>query len=1081
MRFVGDLHIHSHFSLATSKQLIPEFLDYWARVKGISLIGTGDFTHQGWLQELEEKLEPAEPGLFQLKPELIQEIQLPEASTLSSEVRFVLSAELSSIYKKNGRVRKVHNVILAPSFEIVEKIRQSLLRLGINLSSDGRPIMGLDSRNLLEICLEASHEIYFIPAHIWTPWFSVLGSKSGFDTVEECFDDLTPHITAVETGLSTDAPMHWACSFLDRFTLVSNSDAHSPEKLGRNANIFNTDLEYSAITDALKTGDPENFLGTIDLFPQEGKYHYDGHRKCGIRWSPLDSIRHNETCTKCGRPITVGVMNRVAQLAERDNILERPNRHPFVSIIPLKEILAEINKVGPNSKRIAAEYLTLIRRFGPELFLLLDTPVTEIKESGYPVLAEAIERMRERRVLIQEGFDGEYGVIKAFQPEEIGRIRTQDALFTHPKDSEKVSPRELINFDLKEFRRQYQKKQAAQPEQLSLAEKKPKPEPDSLLQGLNPEQSSAARHYLGPALLTAGPGTGKTRTLTTRIAFLIHHHKVPPAKILAVTFTNKAAAEIKTRLQKLLRSKPKSPFPSVSTFHALGYSILQEYFSPAEPQKALTIVDEEDKRYILLHELGIPRQKVRPCAAAITRHKQQLLEKELIPECEEAKLFQSYQDYLHKSGLFDLDDCIYQPVLLFRKDPEVLQHYRQRFSWILIDEYQDINHAQYTLVRQLMPEPDANLCAIGDPDQAIYGFRGADVRYIHEFIRDFPTAVVYHLTRSYRCSQTILTASGHVLQKSAQSPGLVQGLQPGVKISFSAQPTAKSEAEFVARSIENIVGGLRFFSMDSNISSGHEHSDINSLADFAVLCRLKSQMPLLEKAFNDHSIPFRTIKDTAFFRQAPVNQIIDLYKLALDPEDRFLRAKLHAKKFISPEDSAHISQMTKGLNVPDSLKEITSRFFPEIQENYPTALQLLAETAQDFKTDPQGFLRFVALSSGMDTYRQELETATLVTLHAAKGLEFKCVFIVGCEDGILPYSLYEDQEADPEEERRLLYVGMTRAEKLLILSYAQKRMLQGREYTLNRSPFLDKIQQELYELAEKPAKSYNKESQMKLF
>jgi len=1081
MRFVGDLHIHSHFSLATSKQLTPEFLDYWARIKGISLIGTGDFTHQGWLQELAEKTQPAEPGLFRLKPELIQEIQLPEAPTLSREVRFILSAELSSIYKKNGKVRKVHNVILAPSFEIADKIRQSLLRLGINLGSDGRPIMGLDSRTLLEICLEASEDIYFIPAHIWTPWFSVLGSKSGFDTVEECFDDLTPYITSVETGLSTDAPMHWACSFLDRFTLVSNSDAHSPEKLGRNANIFDTTLEYAAITDALKTGDQKKFLGTIDLFPQEGKYHYDGHRKCGIRWSPLDSIRHSEICTKCGRPITVGVMNRVAQLADRDNILERPNRLPFVSIIPLKEILAEINNVGPNSKRIDSEYFKLVRKFGPELFLLLDTPIADIINSGYPVLAEAISRMRQRRVLIQEGFDGEYGVIKVFQPDEIGRSKAQDGLFAPAKQEHEVSPRELINFDLKEFRRQYQKKLAAQPAQLALAEKTPKSEPKTLIKGLNPEQLAAAQHYKGPALITAGPGTGKTRTLIHRIAFLIQHHKVPPEKILAITFTNKAAAEIKTRLQKLLKPLSLSTFPHVSTFHALGYSILQKHFSPTEPNSSISIIDEEDKRFILLHELSIPRKKVKSMASAITRNKQQLLGKEQISDPEEARIFQAYQDYLHRSDLFDLDDCIYQAVLLFKRNQAALNNYSLQFPWILIDEYQDINFAQYTLIRQLMPQPDADLCVIGDPDQAIYAFRGADVRFIREFIRDFPTASIFHLTQSYRCSQTILTASGQILQKKAQASSLIQGLQPGVKINISAQPTDKSEAEFVARSIENIVGGLRFFSMDSDITTGHEHSGISSLSDFAVLCRLKSQMPSLEKAFNDHSIPFRAIKDTAFFRQNPINHIIDLYKLIQNPQDSFIQNKLSTKKIITPDAAASHAQALKDRNVPDTLAEITSRFFPNIQDQYQTLLLQLSETAHDFKNDPTGFLRFVSLGSGMDTYRPELETVTLMTLHAAKGLEFKCVFIVGCEDGILPYSMHKNRDTDPEEERRLLYVGMTRAEKLLILSYAQKRRLQGQEYRLSRSPFLDIIEKELYELAEKPTMSYNKENQMKLF
>ena len=275
MRFAADLHIHSHFSLATSRKLVPEHLDLWARIKGLSLLGTGDFTHPGWLEELKEKLVPAEQGFFRLKPDFKQGAEVPPVSTLSSEVRFILSAEISSIYKKNGRVRKVHSVILAPDFASAEKINQALLKLNANLSSDGRPILGLDARDLLEITLESSPDCLFIPAHIWTPWFSVLGSKSGFDNIKECFDDLTPHIKAVETGLSTDPAMNAICSFLDAFTLLSNSDAHSPEKLGRNANLFDCPLDYFTVKKGLTGENPNYFLGTIDLYPQEGKYNYD--------------------------------------------------------------------------------------------------------------------------------------------------------------------------------------------------------------------------------------------------------------------------------------------------------------------------------------------------------------------------------------------------------------------------------------------------------------------------------------------------------------------------------------------------------------------------------------------------------------------------------------------------------------------------------------------------------------------------------------------------------------------------------------------------------------------------------------
>ncbi|MFH1878275.1 MAG: endonuclease Q family protein [Candidatus Omnitrophota bacterium] len=455
MKFIGDFHIHSRFSLATSRELVPEYLDYWARIKGITVTGTGDFTHPGWIKELKEKVEPAEQGLFRLKKGLRKEAVICGRAPLDDSVRFLLTAEISSIYKKNGKVRKVHNVIFAPDFEAVEKIQRALVKNGGNITSDGRPILGLDSRDLLEIALEASDKILFVPAHIWTPWFSVLGERSGFDSIEECFGGLSEHIFAVETGLSTDAPMHWMCGFLDKYTLLSNSDAHSPEKLGRNANIFDTELSYDAITDAIKTGNPAAFLGTIDLFPQEGKYHYDGHRKCGIRWDPVETLRNRELCPVCGKKVTSGVMSRIAQLSDREDVRERKNRLPFYSIIPLKEILSEIEGAGPSSKKTTRAYNSLIQAFGPESSILLDLDINRLRGSGNTILAEALKRMREREIHIKEGFDGEYGVIKVFRSDEPEYYARNDSLFNLPprEKSPALEKRKIMNFSLEEYRR----------------------------------------------------------------------------------------------------------------------------------------------------------------------------------------------------------------------------------------------------------------------------------------------------------------------------------------------------------------------------------------------------------------------------------------------------------------------------------------------------------------------------------------------------------------------------------------------------------------------------------------------------
>jgi len=453
MKFIADLHIHSHYSIATSKNLIPEYLHLWAGLKGIKVVGTGDFTHPGWVKELKEKLEPAEPGLFRLKDKYKKNADIQTLTSSDNEVRFLLTSEISSIYKKDGKVRKVHNLIFAPDFKTVEKIQQKLVKIGGNITSDGRPILGLDSRDLLEIVLSCSDKSFFVPAHIWTPWFSALGSKSGFDSIEECYSDLSDHIFAVETGLSTDPPMHWICSFLDKYRLLSNSDAHSPEKLGRNANIFNTEISYNAIIDAIKTGNPEHFIGTINLFPQEGKYHYDGHRKCNMCWSPLETLKHNEICPVCGKKITVGVMNRIGQLADRYDPLQREKRLPFYSIIPLKEIISEILKVGPSSKRVAYAYNTLLQKTGSELDLLLNLPVGEVEKASNNLLSEAIRRMRNRQVYVKEGFDGEFGKVKVFQEGEKESFGSQDLLFKHMIQAKPLRPRKLINFDLKEYAR----------------------------------------------------------------------------------------------------------------------------------------------------------------------------------------------------------------------------------------------------------------------------------------------------------------------------------------------------------------------------------------------------------------------------------------------------------------------------------------------------------------------------------------------------------------------------------------------------------------------------------------------------
>ncbi len=406
MLFIADLHIHSSHSIATSRDISPETLYKWAQLKGVTALATGDSTHPSWLSELKEKLEPLGNGLFTLKKKFRKiDGEIPESCR--GEVYFILSAEISCIYKKGGKVRKVHNLLFVPGFDEAERTNHELSKIG-NLRGDGRPILGLDSKELLKIALEVSQDSILIPAHAWTPHFSVFGSGSGFNSLQECFEELTPHIYAIETGLSSDPAMNWRFSGLDNITLISNSDAHSPQKIGREANIFDTELSYSGIMGAIKNR--KGFLGTIEFFPEEGKYHYDGHRACKVRLTPKEAIKNNGLCPSCGKKVTIGVMHRVEELADRDEGARPTGALPYHSLISLRGLIAQTISVGEGSKKVEREYMSILKSLGPELKILMDTPLREI-EAVNPLIAEVISKMRKGRVTIEPGYDGEFGKV----------------------------------------------------------------------------------------------------------------------------------------------------------------------------------------------------------------------------------------------------------------------------------------------------------------------------------------------------------------------------------------------------------------------------------------------------------------------------------------------------------------------------------------------------------------------------------------------------------------------------------------------------------------------------------------------
>ncbi|HSS52739.1 MAG TPA: UvrD-helicase domain-containing protein, partial [Thermoanaerobaculia bacterium] len=882
MRFYADLHVHSKYSRATSRDADLEHLALWARRKGITVVGTGDFTHPAWWEEIRGKLLPAEPGLFRLRPEIEREVARQLPPSCHGPVRFLLEVEISTIYKKGERTRKIHHLLYAASLETAGRIRERLGAIG-NISSDGRPILGLDSRHLLEITLQSGPDAYLVPAHVWTPWFAVLGSKSGFDSVEECYGDLAPHIFAVETGLSSDPPMNWRVSSLDRFTLVSNSDAHSPPMLGREACSFDTDLDYFAIRRALETG--EGYGGTVEFFPEEGKYHLDGHRACNVRLEPPETRRLEGRCPACGKPLTVGVMHRVEELADRSEDAPTAGRQarvdPYRCLVPLPEMLGEIHGVGSKSRTVEQSVAQLVARLGPELDILERLPLDEVAQAGSPLFLEALTRLRAGNVRRDAGYDGEYGVIRLFEPEEI-RERAVVAMLFGPADKPEVStplsanvetprgeprgasPRRQGPYghveglkgdeDGAKIVRKTSPEVPGAPDRSvnggggSFAGDAPRGSPrgvstlaGSVLAGLDPDQRAAAEIVDGPLLIVAGPGTGKTRTLTHRIAHLVAERGAAPESCLAVTFSRRAAAEMEERLAALLPESAGRVL--VATFHGLGLTMLREQAGPefrvATPVERMEIARElfglsPAKAERLLEEIGRLR-----CRRAVDPGLE-------IP-LELAGRTAAYEAALEHRALVDFDDLLLRPLALLLDRPDLAAAYRARFRWISIDEYQDVDPLQYALIRRLAP-PDANLCAIGDPDQSIYGFRGADVGFFLRFREDWPGARVVHLSRNYRSSRTVVEAALSAIRPASLVPDRRLAAvreEAGERIVIQAAASERAEAELVVHTLERLLGGTSAFSFDSGRVGAGDTEDGLSFDDVAILYRTDAQAPPL--------------------------------------------------------------------------------------------------------------------------------------------------------------------------------------------------------------------------------------------
>ena len=1040
MTFYADLHVHSRFSRATSRNCDLEHLAIWARKKGIGVVGTGDFTHPAWRAELKEQLAPAEPGLYRLRPDLERAVerQLPPACAGGlTAVRFMLSVEISTIYKKGEKTRKIHHLVYCPDFDSADRLVAALDRIG-NLNSDGRPILGLDSRHLLEMTLESGPGSYLVPAHVWTPWFAALGSKSGFDAVDDCYGDLSPHIFAVETGLSSDPPMNWRVSSLDRFRLMSNSDAHSPEKLGREVCVFHADMDYFALRRALETG--EGYGGTLEFFPEEGKYHLDGHRNCNVRLEPEETRRHEGRCPGCGKPVTVGVMHRVEDLADRAHGTAAPDTAGDTrGLIPLPEILGEIHRVGPKSKRVAQDYEGLLARLGPELPLLNSLPLEEIGPAAPSLVAEAVARLRRREVIREGGYDGVYGTIRLFRDGELeGRSRGA-SLFgdkTAPAAAAQSSPATPPPGQTRPHREESGREPAppdaepmprpaweeASSEQLSL----PVAHSRDLLAGLDGDQRRAAETVDGPLLIVAGPGSGKTRTLTHRLAHLITSHGAPPAGCLAVTFTRRAADEMRSRLRALLPDAWMQV--PLHTFHSLGLVLLQEHWNAAGLQRGFRVAAEAERLQVLRDALGITERQARARLAAISHEKRTgaAADERLAPA------WNAYGREMEARNWCDFDDLVIRAADVMEADHGIRDRTRQRYPHVCIDEYQDVDEQQVRLVRLLAP-PDGNICAIGDPDQAIYGFRGADPRFFAGFTEDFPGARVVRLGRNYRSGANIVTLSSQVIGPSTTAGSSIPVLDDAAdRVTLHEAPSEKAEAEFIVQSLEQALGGHSFFSIDSGRTAEGQEHDL-SFSDFAVLFRTEAQAAPVVEALQRSGMPFQRRSHDPLLSHPGVAAIVEAV-------DR------------SPGTGAVRQRVETACRGGD----------PPARE-MPEALELLKPLADACGDDLERFLSELALATQVDTWDPRADRISLLTLHAAKGLEFPVVFIVGCEDGLLPLSWGGAGPEDPDEERRLFYVGVTRARARLYLCRARKRRWRGKVRDMAPSPYLADIEERLLE------------------
>ena len=1173
--YLADLHIHSRFSRATSRKLGIPLLAAWSRLKGLTVLGTGDFTHPAWREELAEHLRYDEAsGLYVLAHEESMAAALPElpvaclgahqalgeakrvedaSGTALPPVHFMLQGEISSIYKRGGKVRKVHNLVFMPTLEVATAFSEKLETLG-NLHSDGRPILGLDSRDLLELVLEAHPKAFLIPAHIWTPWFSLFGSKSGFDSMEECFDDLTGEIFALETGLSSDPAMNRLWSALDGYRLVSNSDAHSGENLGREANVFAGAISYNGILDALKFPEKANataFRGTLEFFPEEGKYHMDGHRKCGVVLSPQQTRELGGICPVCGGALTVGVFSRVTELADRPAPVYQPGdgaggelgENGFLSLVPLPEILGEMLGVGAKSRRVSDMYARALERFGAELTILRHTPEAELARF-FPPLGEAVGRMRRGRVRLQGGYDGEYGVVRMFSEEEQREL--VKAAGTPGKKQRGALPGLVLPGapePAPKLRTRGKKSRAADAAQADTAQTDAAQadtaqadadddfsfssldDPATPLQGpeggaerllppatghsldgsaqnklhehdtvttqpplaiasgafgasaaphLNSEQERAVLAGPGPVLVLAGPGTGKTRTLIARIVHLLDEG-IGSRRIVAVTFTRRAATEMDGRLVEALGKD--APLPRTDTLHALALELWHKTHAD------VPVLLSEDRAKGVFAEANpeLSAAQLREAWAAVN-----LARERQVPAPE---FIEAGQRYATQKNAWNLAD--YTDLLEFWLEQTTSGLYAAPWAHVLVDEVQDLSPLQLNLLRTLVPSTGEGFFGIGDPDQSIYAFRGAHGQSLEFFRSAWPKLELIHVTRNYRSRAGLLATAHSVLGAASQSGPLQAGRQQAAHVHVFAAPSAEAEAAWVADRVGELVGLGSHTLADAKEAAESAPSLAQALAvehspgDIAVLVRTKSLGALYRKALARKGVPVSEPAADVFWADERVALIIR-------SAGRMLGIAVPNDQTAACAPSDPVCPDKVFANGPLGVAAYLSAF-PPFDDSFSRspAFRSLVK-AYDANDGWAGLITWISLQNDLELVRSRGEKVQVMTMHAAKGLEFASVFLPALEDGLLPFAGNEiltgkipDKTRAPEhdsaaEELRLFYVALTRAKDALFLSYAAKRMLYGRELRLKPSRFLAELPEDLLTRSTLVAKATRRVEQLSL-